>query len=393
MTVLWLAIAELLFSLIHFVVAVSALAMADSFASLCWHMQQRQAGGGTTSGNASDEAASLRVKFGDVVDAVNPIHLAAMGDEVASVQLLLAAGVSPALRCRGVGFNALHCAAACGALRVLDVLLAPGQSSLTVAPLNATSETGGTALMLAVRGQQWPAALRLAAAAGVDLNARDADGYTALLLACREAGLRTAARKACLSHRCDNDDALCLVVGALLRDAACATAVDTFGNTALHHALLVPDQILLPECGPQLLDRAGRLCGPSAAVAFMLSAGGCDFAAPNCIGAAATDLMPLATAVAISRIHKMREVLQKRQWASLAALHGLPIDTVAVACGIAPTDANAVLLAFVDTAGGFVGAVWDPAGPGQRLAGRWPLVVLLALLAALAGAAAVQIML
>ncbi len=104
------------------------------------------------------------------------LHVAAFGDHLAIVKLLLANGGNPNLP-DVRGFYPLQLAASKGRAQVAAALIAAG------ADLEAKTKHGGTALHVAA-ASNFPAVVALLLDAGAEIEARDAGGNTALATAC-----------------------------------------------------------------------------------------------------------------------------------------------------------------------------------------------------------------
>lgn len=148
--------------------------------------------------------------------AGTPLHPAAMGGHLATMELLIARGVP--LDAGQYGDTALHLAAQRGQLEAMKLLLAKGLKVDVVVP-----EYGGgrTALFSAV-GDDQLAATQLLIEEGANVNAQESDGTTCLHLAMNRAGFRPGGKE---------------IAVLLLDKGAHVNAKDSKGRTPLAIAL------------------------------------------------------------------------------------------------------------------------------------------------------------
>lgn len=144
------------------------------------------------------------------------LHRAAGRDDVSALKKFVATGFA-AGALDASGDSALHVAAAAGALKAAEYLLGRGLS------IDAAGSGKRTPLMSAVLAKQTPA-VRWLLRQGADPRAKDADGYSALMLAVRE-GAPGAVAELAPYHRDSLDSAILLA--ALVGQA---DAIDTLTN-------------------------------------------------------------------------------------------------------------------------------------------------------------------
>jgi ankyrin repeat protein len=209
-------------------------------------------------------AADLLIRGGAKVDAVNdlgvfPLSLACANGSAAMVERLLAAN-APVRQALPTGETALMSCAQTGTAVALRALLARGadvdarerdrgQTALMWAAagrhaeavkvlvergadLNAASKTGFTPLMFAAREGD-PASTQLLLAAGARINDATPEGESALLIAAASVSGLTARDYRLVPEPSGHEEVAMLLVerGANVNQA------DTFGMTALHHAV------------------------------------------------------------------------------------------------------------------------------------------------------------
>lgn len=195
------------------------------------------------------ETAELLIRAGADVNAANdygvtPLSLACTNGSAAMVNKLLTAKANPNAAL-SAGETVLMTCARTGNVDAVKALLAHG------ADVNAKeTRSGQTALMWAV-AEKHPQVARALIEQGADVHARSKGGFTPLLLAARHGDLDSA--RILLDAGANVDEATpeegsALVVASgsgheslaifLLEKGANPNAVDRFGTTALHYAML-----------------------------------------------------------------------------------------------------------------------------------------------------------